>query len=565
MKTLLSPAPAWMGACLLGLVAGFARGASLRADSKITTVTVYADRAVVTRAATVALGSPGGASLTFDRLPATLVDASVQVAGHGTADATILDATTRPVYVDYTPNPRLKPLEDEQRDLRQQQRALDDRAAVLKSQQATLDRIEAAATATPTRDGAPRLTIDESAKLLTFLAEQRTKFAEQAQSLDQDRAALAGKLAALERQIAELHPTGGRGFKTVTVRLDAKSAGDLELALTYAVPGASWTPAYDVRVDADRRSVALGYFGLVRQNTGEDWRNVTLTLSTARPSLGGQPPPLLPWTLDVPHPQVSDWKDGKLEEERKRGLAFAARAPKGWGNFVTSSGGLALVAQTDQPLAVAVARLESQATSASFRVPTAATVASDNAPEKIPITSVGLDAAPEYLAVPKQLAAAFLTAKVTNPSDFPLLAGAMNVFLDGTFLSAGSLPTVMPGEKFDLALGVDDGIAVARKLNRRFTEETGIMTKGQRITYDAVITVQNHKRTAEKVVILDQVPVSRDEKIRVKVLAPDAGVLKPEVDGTLRWTVALQPGEKRELPVRFSIEHDNDVAVTGLD
>jgi uncharacterized protein (TIGR02231 family) len=215
-------------------------------------------------------------------------------------------------------------------------------------------------------------------------------------------------------------------------------------------------------------------------------------------------------------------------------------------------------------LPFALAALDAQATSASFKIPVASTIPSDNSPQKVPITSVRLAAAHEYLAIPKQLPAAFLTAKVTNSSDFPLLAGAMNVFLDDTFVAASSLRTVMPGEKFDLALGVDDAIAIKHKLNNRFSEDTGLINKGKRVTYDFTLTVQNNKKTFERVVLLDQVPVSRNEKVVVTMLAPDAEEIKPDADGTLKWTLNLKPGEKRELPLKFSIERPAELTVAGL-
>ena len=141
----------------------------------------------------------------------------------------------------------------------------------------------------------------------------------------------------------------------------------------------------------------------------------------------------------------------------------------------------------------------------------------------------------------------------------------MNVFLDGTFVATSSVHTVMPGEKFDLALGADEGIAIKRKLNNRFTEDTGFVNRGQRITYDFTLTVQNNKAAVEKIVVQDQLPVSRNEKIVVKLLAPDDRQIKPDADGTLKWTLSLRPGEKREVPLKFSIEYPNEVTVAGLE
>ncbi|HYD83818.1 MAG TPA: DUF4139 domain-containing protein, partial [Opitutus sp.] len=93
----------------------------------------------------------------------------------------------------------------------------------------------------------------------------------------------------------------------------------------------------------------------------------------------------------------------------------------------------------------------------------------------------------------------------------------------------------------------------------------GVVSKGKRITYDITLTVENHKRTAETIVVQDQIPVSRHEKIIVKQLAPDERQLKPDTEGVIKWGLELKPGEKRDLPLKFSIEHPADLAVSGLE
>ena len=109
-------------------------------------------------------------------------------------------------------------------------------------------------------------------------------------ALDEQREELSNKINTVQNQLNELRGAGGRAFKTVTVRVSAPQAGSLDVALSYTVPGASWAPSYDARVLSSERAVNLGYFGIVRQSTGEDWKDVTLTLSTARPGLGGAAP-----------------------------------------------------------------------------------------------------------------------------------------------------------------------------------------------------------------------------------------------------------------------------------
>lgn len=538
-----------LGARLLSSAAA----APIVASSQIDAVTVYADRAVITRKATLEVPATGLVEVNFEKLPDALLDESLQVSGQGTAQTTLLDVTARSTYLDFTPNERVKALEDELRQLGQQERALADRATVLNQQRDYVLKIQNSTT-TPSKENGGVITVPETwLKLLTFTEEQLGKIAAELQALDRQGEDLRAKRAALEQQLNDLRGGGGRSYKTVTVRLEAARAGQLELTLRYTVYGASWTPRYDVRVVSSERSAQLGYFGLVRQQTGEDWTNIDLTLSTARPSLGGAAPELEPWIVQQQQirPMAAAAPE-MAEAERRLGLQQMQKAR-------------ARTQMVSTDAMFSEARVETQATSASFKVSVPSTVPSDNSPQKVPITTAQLTTQPEYRSTPKLLPSAFLTAKVTNTSNYPLLAGAMNVFLDDTFVASSSLPTTMPGEKFDLALGADEGISVKRTLNNRFTEDTGLVTKSKRITYDFTLTVQNNKKTAETIVLTDQLPVSRHEKIVVKQLAPDERQLKPDSEGLLKWTFELKPGEKREIPLKFSVEHPNDLPVVGLE
>ena len=550
----------FLGALLPAIAAG--------TDSRISAVTVYADRAVVTRTATLDIAATGQQELVFNNLPASLVEQSLQVSGRGTAQVTILDVAARTAYLDFTPNDRVKALEDELRGLEKQTRGLDDAGKLLDQQEQSLVRIEGALTAPPAKE-TPRASLDELAKLLAFLTGQRAQVSNDRAALDAQREALQAKIEAVQQQLNELRGAGGRSVKTVTVRIAATSTGQLDLALSYALPGAAWSPAYDARLRTDERAVELTYFGVVRNNTGEDWKTVALTLSTARPSMGGGAPELDPWIVDVmqARPMAAMRRDKMM-------MADEAAAPmqEFAGNFVAKA-----AAPAPRPIVEAAtisAAVESTATSATFKIPVAVTLASDNSTQKVGITTFKLAANLQYQATPKVREAAFLSAYTTNTSDYPLLAGAMNTFLDGTFVATSQLKTVMSGEKFELALGADEGVAIKRKLVNRFTEDTGLTSSGRRTTYEVLVTVTNNKKTAERIVFKEGVPLSRDEKITVKIITPaerDTGTkaapkeVTIEEDGKLVWRLDLKPGEKREIPLKYSIEHPANLAVTGIE
>jgi hypothetical protein len=431
-------------------------------------------------------------------------------------------------------------------------------------------------------------------QLIDFYTAGLEKIAAERRSLDLRRDDIDGRISALDAKLGESQSAVGRVVENVTVHASVGRAGRLTLTLSYAVLNASWRPTYDARLSSSDKTLSLGYFGVVRQNTGEDWKAVALTLSTARPSVGGATPSLQPWIL-AQREQAPRGRDGLnlspfvVEADKDTGYAATSTlaGTRIQSNLKDVGGSISAVtgkflrdsdSANSQDLLVATgypevggqalyqqAAMDNRATSATFRIPGLTDVPSDNVPHKVGVTTVTLKADLAYQSVPKLLPAAFLGAAAKNDSGYPLLAGRMSSFLDGTFVANGGLTTTMPGEKLNLPFGVDDGIKVERKLVNRFTEDIGLVTSQVRVTYDAVITVTNNKSSTASVTVKDQVPISRHEKIKVEQLEPDPNESKPDDQGILSWALILKPGEKRELPLKFTITYPREFPVLGLE
>jgi len=561
------------------------------APSKISAVTVYTDRAIVTRTASVSLPA-GDSSIVLEKLPAGLLDASVQVRGRGTASATILDVTTAVAYtdkIDAATQPRVKQLQDEIDALEENLNTLNDRAEILQQQIGLVGKIEnaVASPSTGAKDSAPPPKLDDMQSLMTFSQDNRARLAVAQRALTKERADVAAKRDALKKQLGELRDggKGPRSYKTVTVRVTAAQAGSLDLTVDYTVPAASWAPAYDARLRADANAVELTYNGIVRQSTGEDWKDVALTLSTARPGLGGGAPKNKAWFVDVVVPQFKEepavarkraYKDSNSDDVVQMSVFnVTSDEDKGYQALNTTSGSRLPQPAPAVAAAYASATVDSALTSASFKIVAPASIASDNTPQKVSITTAKLVAKLQYEATPALQETAYLSANVTNTSDFPLLGGSVNVFLDDAFVATSQLKTVMPSEKFQLALGADEGVAIKRRVVNRFAENTGITGGGRRVTYEYLITVTNNKKTPARVVFTEALPISKNEKITVNLLAPaprDVGTTdKPgkevtrEEDNLLWWRLDLAAGEKREIPFKFSIQYPGDTQVSGVE
>lgn len=535
----------------------FAGAAPVPASSSITAVTVYGRGALVTREAEVTLEA-GMQEIVFSGLPESLDPDLMQVSGAGSAQATILDVTAAPAQRETPANARLQDLRAQARSIQAELRTIDDRGQVLIAQQDYYDRIKQA-TVTPAtgQDNTPALPPPSVwEQFITFYTDGVSKILLARQELEQKREQVQARLDAVNRQIETLDAPESRSVTNVTVRVNVATAGSLGLKLAYPVNAAYWRPTYDVRIGSADKSIRLDYAATVSQSTGEDWTDVALVLSTAQPNRSGTPPELDPWFVE-PHTPMP--------------LATAAPAAAMERKAMEAEQRARLARREDADTAkihamqVAAASVEAGLNAASFAIPYAANIPADNAAHKVTITSAPLNGEITHVAVPKLAKLAYLQAAVTNTTEFPLIRGEIALFLDGNFVGRSMIRTVAPTETFELNLGVDDAMTVDRKVLNRLREDTGLISKRVKTTYHVVTTVQNNRKTAEKLTVKDQIPVSRDEKILVTLLEPPAREIKQEADGTIRWTMDLKPGEKRELTLKFSIEHPADLPVNGLE
>ncbi|WP_454677021.1 mucoidy inhibitor MuiA family protein [Achromobacter marplatensis] len=535
-------------------------GAAAGLASSIGAVTVYQDRAVVTRSASSELAA-GEHELVLENLPVTLQESSLQVSAKSTGQASLLDVKVRDAYQADTANERVRTLQEQLRKLEAQQAELDDEAAVLENQRELVLMMQRGATE-PAKEGA-RLTLDELKAIQTLSADSLGKTLASLRQVAERKTVLEREMEALHDQLNVLQGQLSRRTKTVTLRVNLARAGKVDLAVSYAVGGARWTPAYDARLRPADRSVDLGYFGVISQNTGEDWKNVKLTLSTARPSLGGGAPPLQPWIIDVapPPPPPRPPRPVAAPAPVTSEMSMKRSRP---GSAAEAYADAAMPEPAPEAVEVSTAQMQNEATSASFQIKNPATLPSDNSSQRVAIATAKLPATLQYQSTPALREAVFLTAQASNNTDVPFLAGPLNTFLDDAFVASSRIKAVMPGEKVELAMGADDGISIKRQLVNRFTESTGFSGSGKRVTYEYKITVKNNKATKEQLVFKDRLPVSRNEKIVVKLLSPADRDVKREEDGKLAWEWELEPGKSRETVLKFSVDYPGDVDVSGI-
>lgn len=338
----------------------------------------------------------------------------------------------------------------------------------------------------------------------------------------------------------------------VVAELEASSEGEVEVELSYHVTGSSWRPLYDLRLHDSRLEV--GYLAEVTQRSGEDWPAVPVVLSTARPSASAELPDLKPWYVDRARPRSPRLRAGPVP-------GAPGGAPEAWPAPAAAQPG------PPPPSLLTAEVLEAETVESgpaiAYRVARPLAVPSDGAPHKTTVAVLDLDARLDHYAVPKLAPEVHLRATVTNDSSLLLLPGPAQVFHDAELVGAARLGTVAPGEELEVHLGVDDRVRVERRLERRATSKA-VLGGSRTVELAYEIDVDNHRDGPVQVSVHDQVPVSRDGdiKVRLREISP-----KPEQQtdlGELVWRLSLRPGDTVTARFVFTVEHPANVTVAGL-
>jgi len=261
---------------------------SIETTATITAVTLYQDRALTIRTATARL-KPGSNLITITGLPVLMQDDSLQVAGTGTAGTTINSIEVRRRFLEQSAEKRVKEIEGEITALELTLNRLDSKKAGILAQKSFLDSIRVAWSERISRElTIHKPTLAELKEIMGFVGDGVTKADEQIWEIEAEKKLLKAKIDALKQQKNAVTGSELKESKIVEVMVEAREQGTLTLELSGVVSQASWEPAYDVRLADDGMTAGLTCRATVRQQTGEDWNNVSLTLSTARPATGGR-------------------------------------------------------------------------------------------------------------------------------------------------------------------------------------------------------------------------------------------------------------------------------------
>ncbi len=535
------------GAVIVGLFALPALAVELRPASHITEVTVFPDRAEIVRRAEVDLLA-GSHSLHIADLPAGLLPDSVRVEAVSEAGLMVGAVETLAQFTAEAASPAEREVMAAINALEQKQRELVDKATAARVQ---LDFVGNVGKALPERagDDIVRGLPDPEVwrKSWTVLAQGADEALAAIRALDTERQRVERELEARRAELERVR-TGQRATLEAVVALEASSGGRAAVELRYQVPGATWRPLYEARLDSGEDSVRLIQRGEVQQATGEEWPDVVLTLSTARPASATEMPRLEPWFVDVlqrtPRPVANEaFQSMRAAPKASADLAEAPPAPP-------------VLAET---LAAEFA--------AQYRVPGRVTIAADSSTKSFTLTERQLTVELSVRATPRLVPEPFLYGATTFPGPEPLLSGPVAIFRDGAFTGTAGLATTMPGDRMELPFGADDKVRVDYRLETGGRSTDGIFNKRRRMERHYRIEVTSRHSVPIPVTVIDQIPVPQDERIQVELLGDTTAPTRRDPDGRLgilEWTQTFGPGESRIIQLAYAVSVPQDLRLSGF-
>ncbi|MCD1127522.1 mucoidy inhibitor MuiA family protein [Jinshanibacter sp. LJY008] len=371
----------------------------------------------------------------------------------------------------------------------------------------------------------------------------------------------------LNNQLAEAQQKSAQAVNQVVVKFYAPKAASSNIKLSYVINAAGWVPTYDVRVDSITEPVKLGYKANVFQNSGINWDKVNLTLSTGNPSEGAQAPRLSPWYVDLYRQPIMLSKNARDKEYESAPMAMPAPAP-----VMELREDMAMEAgyraadegktRVSKPLSDYVVT-DVGGVNTRFSIALPYNIAADGKGHSVLIKQVDVQGDYRYVVVPKLEPDAFLQVQLKDWEKLNLLPGKSNIFFEGSFVGQGYIDIRNVKETLDLSLGRDKKIVVTRENEKQITGKAEFFGNSVSQQYTYTLDIKNTRKEPVKLVVQDQVPVSKDASVTVEGLKYDGATFDKNT-GEVQWSLDLTPNELRKLGLSYTVKYPKDQQVIGL-
>lgn len=549
------------------------------APSRVVGVTVYPISALVTREVDVPAGQ-GMVELTVSPLPPTTISSSLYSEGIDGVRVLTTRFRARPILQDTRED--VRKLQEEIAQLSLTREKLESDSKAIQENLKLLTKMEGflgVTTIQATEKGA--LNADAAIALAKHIKDSRLETSRELVTLQQQVKANLEKAEFAQRRLSEVNTGLPRTERDAVIVVERVNGAAGKVRLNYLVDSAGWRPQYKLRAGkAAKDPVQVEYLASLVQHSGEDWNNVKVVLSTARPMLNAAPPELQGLKVAAVHkssvpagrgPDVAELEEQIRNLRIKAQKDFNERKPTtGIGLFNTAS---ALdqsfeLLNPDAAIQRGCALAMSEGPTVVYHLPTSLAVPSRTEEQVVEIARIELAPDFYYKSVPLLTTHVYRLADIVNKSSYVLLPGDATMYIGSDFVGQMNLPLIAVGEQFTAGFGVDPQLQVKRQMIDRAQSTQG---GNQMLRFGFRTLVSNFKNEKIKLQVWDRLPQAETDAVNISLikttpeLSKDAEYLRgPRTKNLLRWDVTVEPnaiGDKA-LPIQYEFKMELDRQMT---
>lgn len=387
---------------------------------------------------------------------------------------------------------------------------------------------------------------------LTYLREklyninsELIKLKREKEKLEAKKVALNERLINVSNELANENNIGEveKVDYRVIVHVIADQATPASINLNYYIVNAGWTPSYDMRASSNDQNIKLTYKAQIHQQSGIDWGNVKLVLSTANPNRSYILPELSPWYLGY----------NNYNYKKDMSKAYSINAP--------AAGNVAYAEKT----ALADDKLDMEAAQAynytsvsenvietEYEIKLNYNIPSDGKEHFAAIMVKDLKTFYRYKAVPKLNNNVYLTAVLPDWEDAITMSGQASIYFDGSYVGATSLYPGGTEDTIQLSLGIDKNVAIKRqKIKDKCSEK--LLDNDIVHQYTFEITMKNSRSTKIEIEVEDQLPLAQDKSVTIE-RKELSGAKYNDVTGIVKWRSTIQAKDNKKLTLIYQVK-----------
>lgn len=560
-----------LGALLLlstALVPSQVLAAQVDAQSKIGSVTVFPRGAQITRLMEVDIKA-GEHAVVLKDLPVGAIADSITVEGTSDRDLEIGSVDVRRIYIprdgDYIKS------EEERKKLEDELEALNDKLSsvegLLKSVEIQQNYIRELSRmpARPPQYGKDGVVAEPNWNgLFDLIGSKMDDLGKKQLELNIQKRQINKDIKEVRKKLSAKPPRQERKTQ-VKVLVTAENDLKATFKVRYQVYNASWRPIYDARLSTkdgpDKAKLDVTRRASITQNTGEKWTDVALMLSTTKPNRSTKAPTLR-----------SELIDERPPVETKK-VSRSGRGAGGVMNLYSESDAVPMEQSRPMPAPIMKAKRQARARQAVvrqsafqavFEIPGKVSIETTGEAKKLTISKFTIKPKLKAIAVPKLQKIAFLSTNFTLPKDVQLMTGQVNLHRNGVYIGKGYFPDLASGAEYDLGFGADEAIQIKYAEVDRSKGEAGIISSSKTDARKFRITVKNLHGWSMPLTIMDRIPYSENEKIKVELLSETDKPSRTNVDekrGLLAWDFDLEKGAERKINLSYQIGWPKDMKI----